>query len=52
MPTQEWTRQWTDKDLYTKYALSASEIAFIEKIVRPMDVTGDVPDEAVSDDDE
>jgi hypothetical protein len=36
VPTQTWTRQWTDKDLYAKYALSASEITFIEKIVRPM----------------
>lgn len=52
VPTQKWTRQWTDKDLYAKYALSASEIAFIEKIVRPMDLTSDAPDEAVSDDDE
>ena len=52
MPTQDWTRQWTDKDLYAKYALSASEIAFIEKIVRPMDLTSDARDESVSDDDE
>jgi hypothetical protein len=52
VPTQEWTRQWTDKDLYAKYALSGSEIAFIEKIVRPMDLTGNEPDEAGSDDDE
>jgi site-specific DNA-methyltransferase (adenine-specific) len=36
VPTQSWTRRWTDKDLYAKYALSASEIAFIESIVRPM----------------
>ena len=52
VPTQKWTKQWTDKDLYAKYRLSASEIAFIEKIVRPMDLTSKVPDEAVSDDDE
>ncbi len=39
VPTQKWTRQWTDKDLYAKYALSASEIAFIEKIVRPMEAS-------------
>jgi Eco57I restriction-modification methylase len=38
VPTQEWTRRWTDEDLYTKYGLSASEIAFIEKLVRPMDL--------------
>ena len=52
VPTQKWTRQWTDEGLYTKYGLSASEIAFIEKIVRPMDLTSNAPDEAASDDDE
>jgi site-specific DNA-methyltransferase (adenine-specific) len=52
VPTQKWTKQWTDKDLYAKYHLAASEIAFIEKIVRPMDLTSKVSDEAVSDDDE
>ena len=51
VPTQEWTNRWTDMDLYTKYGLSASEIAFIEKIVRPMDLAGDAEDEAISDDD-
>jgi len=38
VPTQKWIRKWTDKDLYSKYDLSASEIAFIEKIVRPMEL--------------
>ena len=52
VPTQDWTKQWTDADLYAKYALSASEIAFIEKMVRPMDFTSNAPDEATSDDDE
>jgi site-specific DNA-methyltransferase (adenine-specific) len=33
-------RKWTDEDLYTKYDISASEIAFIEKVVRPMDLSG------------
>jgi hypothetical protein len=51
VPTQEWTKQWTDADLYAKYGLTDEEIAFIEKIVRPMDLTGDVFD-AVSVDDE
>ncbi|MCK8114791.1 Eco57I restriction-modification methylase domain-containing protein [Anaerosoma tenue] len=37
VPTQEWTRVWTDKDLYEKYSISEDEIAFIEKLVRPMD---------------
>jgi site-specific DNA-methyltransferase (adenine-specific) len=39
VPTQKWTKKWTDEDLYTKYGLSASEIAFIEKVVRPMEPT-------------
>jgi hypothetical protein len=52
VPTQAWTKQWTDRDLYAKYGLSNSEIAFIEKIVRPLDVTGDACDEEISDVDE
>jgi hypothetical protein len=40
VPTQKWTKQWTDEDLYAKYGISASEIAFIEKVVRPMDLGG------------
>ena len=40
VPTQAWTRRWTDEDLYAKYGITASEIAFIEKIVRPMDLGG------------
>ena len=52
MPTQEWTRRWTDEDLYAKYGLSADEIAFVEKIVRPMDPTGAKTHEADADDDE
>jgi hypothetical protein len=45
VPTQEWTRKLTDEDLYAKYGISASEIAFIEKVVRPMDLSGDAGDE-------
>lgn len=40
VPTQDWTRRWTDADLYAKYNLSPEEIEFIEKIVRPMDLGG------------
>jgi site-specific DNA-methyltransferase (adenine-specific) len=36
VPTQKWTKRWTDADLYAKYGISESEIAFIEKVVRPM----------------
>jgi hypothetical protein len=49
VPTQAWTKQWTDNDLYTKYGLSESEIAFIEKIVRPMDFAGSAADEVIPD---
>ena len=42
VPTQDWNKQWTDADLYAKYGLTVSEIAFIEKIVRPMDLASDL----------
>lgn len=45
VPTQRWTKQWTDEDLYAKYGITASEVAFIEKVVRPMDLSGDSEDE-------
>lgn len=38
VPTQEWTSRWTDERLYKKYGLSSDEIAFIEKLVRPMEL--------------
>ena len=44
VPTQKWSRQWTDEDLYAKYNISASQVAFIEKLVRPMNLD-DVDDE-------
>lgn len=52
VPTQKWTREWTDADLYRKYGLSTSEIAFIESIVRPLDLTGNATEGAISEDDE
>lgn len=45
VPTQKWTRRWRDEDLYAKYGISASEIAFIEKVVRPMDLSGESEDD-------
>ncbi|HEY3783060.1 MAG TPA: Eco57I restriction-modification methylase domain-containing protein [Fimbriimonadaceae bacterium] len=38
VPQQAWSKLWNDKALYNKYGLSESEIEFIEKIVRPMDL--------------
>jgi site-specific DNA-methyltransferase (adenine-specific) len=42
VPNQKWTKQWTDKDLYAKYGITETEIEFIEKVVRPMDLTSDL----------
>ena len=40
VPAQDWSRPWTDADLYERYGLTEEEIAFVEKIVRPMDQSG------------
>ena len=40
VPTQDWTKTWTDEALYAKYDITEEEQAFIEKIVRPMDLSG------------
>ena len=50
VPKQEWTKRWTDEDLYAKYGISASEIDFIEKVVRPMDLNSDLLDDVTVDD--
>lgn len=44
VPTQKWTKKWTDEDIYAKYDLTEEEITFIEKVVRPMDLSE--PDDA------
>ena len=36
VPQQDFSRAWSDKDLYEKYGLDKEEIAFIEKMVREM----------------
>jgi site-specific DNA-methyltransferase (adenine-specific) len=41
VPTQAWTQQWTDEDLYAKYGITPSEIDFIEKVVRPLSGSDD-----------
>lgn len=45
VPTQEWTKRWTDEELYAQYGISTSEISFIEKVVRPMDLSGESGDD-------
>ena len=40
VPQQDFSKPWTDAELYAKYGLSDEEIAFIESMIRPMDLTG------------
>ena len=41
LPVQDWSRSWTDAELYAKYGLTEEEIAFIESMIKPMDLGGD-----------
>ena len=41
VPQQDFTKPWTDEVLYRKYDLTENEIAFIESMVRPMDLGGE-----------
>jgi site-specific DNA-methyltransferase (adenine-specific) len=41
VPQQTWDREWTDKELYKKYKLTKDEIAFIESMIRPMELDND-----------
>jgi site-specific DNA-methyltransferase (adenine-specific) len=36
VPMQDFSKPWTDEELYAKYGLTRDEIAFIESMVRPM----------------
>ena len=35
IPMQDFSKSWTDKELYSKYNLTDEEITFIESMVRP-----------------
>ena len=36
VPLQNFSRPWSDAELYSKYGLDADEIALIESMIRPM----------------
>jgi site-specific DNA-methyltransferase (adenine-specific) len=38
VPMQDFSEPWTDEKLYKKYGLTQGEIAFIESMIRPMEV--------------
>jgi len=40
VPQQDFSKPWTDEELYAKYGLTEEEIAFIDSMIRPMDLTG------------
>ena len=37
VPLQDFTRSWTDADLYEKYGLTEDEVSFIESMIKPME---------------
>ena len=37
VPQQDFSKPWTDEELYKKYGLTDEEIAFIESMIRPME---------------
>lgn len=41
VPTQDFSKPWTDSELYAKYNLTEEEIAFIESMIKPMELGGD-----------
>ncbi len=45
VPVQDLSVRWTDAGLYKKYGITSSEQAFIERMIRPMDLAGDANDE-------
>ncbi len=41
VPVQDYTRPWTDSELYSKYNLNDAEIELIESTIRPMEAADD-----------
>lgn len=41
VPMVDFTKSWTDEELYTKFGLTDDEIAFIESMIKPMELGGD-----------
>ena len=37
VPMQDFTKAWSDEELYAKYGLTSEEIGFIESMIRPME---------------
>jgi len=39
VPMQDFSKSWTDEELYAKYGLTEDEISFIESMIKPMDAS-------------
>lgn len=50
VPAQDFSKPWTDKELYKKYKLTTEEIDFIESMIRPMN--SETKEEEISDESE
>jgi site-specific DNA-methyltransferase (adenine-specific) len=37
VPMQDFSKPWSDEELYKKYKLTKEEIAFIESMIKPME---------------
>lgn len=40
VPQQDFSKPWSDEELYAKYELSDEEIDFIESMIKPMNFNG------------
>ncbi len=41
VPVQDFSKTWSDEELYAKYGLTDEETNFIESMIKPMDIGGD-----------
>lgn len=41
VPVQDFSKPWTDEELYAKYGLTDEEINFIESMIKPMELDGE-----------
>lgn len=41
VPFLDYSKKWTDKELYNRYNLTEEEMNYVESLIRPMDLGGD-----------
>ena len=42
VPVQDWSKPWTDDELYKKYGITEEEIEFIDSMIKPMKLGGEM----------